>query len=877
MKRTVLTTVISSLLTVATTNAMASAVKTAPASVTEAQHNTAIASENYHAALTTFNAAPSSEREYAAGKLDTAHDKYTTAVLAEKVAIKQWLTPDLNVAPTQVAASPAAAPSLVPQATPVSHAVPVAPATPNVPQSVPQAAPAAVPSVITSTPAAPVAQKEINVPHMGTYSAPSLLQRNPTAPAIPTVSMPHVEVVSSVPAPRGNYGDNAIVNPQNMVTTTTLVTNVPAPSVHLPTQLAPTQKAPNAPVYNVPAEQKTPVAITQTTPSKIPAARVDQIAPAYPKSPVTATPDAAPTHLAANVTPNKMVHPDFVAPQPAAYNAPLPVNIPTAQVKEVAQAPVVAPYHVPVGKETVTAPAEKVQSRMLNNLTANHANVNGASPLMQDAAFKAVLGDLQTLNIGKLDVAADKIYQSKQDDRIKANEDNLVDANHKIIGLDKDKADKSQVNALAGTTHATDVDLQNQIDKKADKTYVDSQDAIIFNQAKVNTTQQVTNMANALGQHIDDVEDASTAYTDKAVDGAMNHADKVLDAAVDYTDQAVKVETDRATAAEAVNKTTADKAQITADTNTTTITKLAGDVAQKVDLKDFKADQIRQDTALNNEANRAKGIEDGINNRLTTAQGSISKAQSTADGAQKSADVNKTLIAGKADVKTVAAAQDNAVTYTDQSMEQAYTYADKVQDTSVTYTDQVTASKADKADVTAETARATKVEQTNSTAINTETTRAKKAEQANTTAISTMTTSVNANTAGVAANRRDIDTTSTQVNKNTRTLANHEQRITSLEQQTNKQFGALKNQIDENHKEAMAGASSALAASQIPQVSANRDFSVGAGAGTYGGESAVAVGFSARINDRVVTKFAVTGDTQQKFGAGAGVSWEFGN
>jgi len=123
MKRTVLTTVISSLLTVATTNAMASAVKTAPASVTEAQHNTAIASENYHAALTTFNAAPSSEREYAAGKLDTAHDKYTTAVLAEKVAIKQWLTPDLNVAPTQVAASPAAAPSLGPQATPVSHAV----------------------------------------------------------------------------------------------------------------------------------------------------------------------------------------------------------------------------------------------------------------------------------------------------------------------------------------------------------------------------------------------------------------------------------------------------------------------------------------------------------------------------------------------------------------------------------------------------------------------------------------------------------------------------------------------------------------------------------------------------------------------------------
>ena len=59
----------------------------------------------------------------------------------------------------------------------------------------------------------------------------------------------------------------------------------------------------------------------------------------------------------------------------------------------------------------------------------------------------------------------------------------------------------------------------------------------------------------------------------------------------------------------------------------------------------------------------------------------------------------------------------------------------------------------------------------------------------------------------------------------------------------------------------------------IPQVTANQDFSVGAGVGFRGNEQAVAVGFSGRITDSVVTKVAVSADTQSGFAAGAGVSY----
>lgn len=127
--------------------------------------------------------------------------------------------------------------------------------------------------------------------------------------------------------------------------------------------------------------------------------------------------------------------------------------------------------------------------------------------------------------------------------------------------------------------------------------------------------------------------------------------------------------------------------------------------------------------------------------------------------------------------------------------------------------------------------------------------------------------------ANIEANRQASINTNKRVADNTAAISNHEARITSLEQRTSKGFSDLKSQIDDNKKDANAGIAGVSAMANIPQVTANQDFSVGAGVGARGSEQAVAVGFSGRITDSVVTKVAVSTDTQSGWTVGAGVSY----
>lgn len=132
---------------------------------------------------------------------------------------------------------------------------------------------------------------------------------------------------------------------------------------------------------------------------------------------------------------------------------------------------------------------------------------------------------------------------------------------------------------------------------------------------------------------------------------------------------------------------------------------------------------------------------------------------------------------------------------------------------------------------------------------------------------------IDAANANIEANRQALANTNKRVAANTAQLANHEQRLTSLEQQTNKGFSDLKRQIDDNKKDANAGIAGVAAIASIPQVTDKQDFSVGAGVGARGSEQALAVGFSGRITDNVVTKVAVSTDTQSGWTVGAGVSY----
>lgn len=106
-------------------------------------------------------------------------------------------------------------------------------------------------------------------------------------------------------------------------------------------------------------------------------------------------------------------------------------------------------------------------------------------------------------------------------------------------------------------------------------------------------------------------------------------------------------------------------------------------------------------------------------------------------------------------------------------------------------------------------------------------------------------------------------------------LDNHEGRISNLEQQSNSKFAELDKRVKDVKKHASAGTASAFAQANIPQVMSGGEFGIGAGAGTYDGESAIAVGASYAPRDNIVLKATVSSDTMHNFGAGAGVMVSF--
>ena len=70
-------------------------------------------------------------------------------------------------------------------------------------------------------------------------------------------------------------------------------------------------------------------------------------------------------------------------------------------------------------------------------------------------------------------------------------------------------------------------------------------------------------------------------------------------------------------------------------------------------------------------------------------------------------------------------------------------------------------------------------------------------------------------------------------------------------------------------------ATSAAAMAGIPQVEPGKTFSMGAGFGNFNGQSAIAVGVSGRVSDRVIVKGGIAGSSGGKAtsSAGVGYSW----
>lgn len=319
-----------------------------------------------------------------------------------------------------------------------------------------------------------------------------------------------------------------------------------------------------------------------------------------------------------------------------------------------------------------------------------------------------------------------------------------------------------------------------------------------------------------------------------------------------------------------------------------------------VSSADFQKDQQRQDAALNTERDRAwqeeqkqwaeiqskyteaggKALEGEVrNNKADQAKRDAGQDEhiNAVQGAAQTANDRATSLEGRADATEGAVRETNAqLQVTDKRSQNNAVRLDGVEsvnarqdETLLSHDNRITAAQA-----TADTG--IKIGKANGARLDNHETR-------------------------ISTNTSEITKTQTVVKAQGEVLQNHEGRITTNEQNIstlNQSFNdyqaynakaiqqgnarTLKaandytdQRFNEATKEARAGVAGAMAMSQIPQVGRYGSFSLGAGAGTYVNQQAVAVGFSARLGERVITKAAASADSASNFGAaiGVGVEW----
>jgi autotransporter adhesin len=94
--------------------------------------------------------------------------------------------------------------------------------------------------------------------------------------------------------------------------------------------------------------------------------------------------------------------------------------------------------------------------------------------------------------------------------------------------------------------------------------------------------------------------------------------------------------------------------------------------------------------------------------------------------------------------------------------------------------------------------------------------------------------------------------------------------------QLNGAIGSVRDELSQNRRDANAGTASAIAVASLPQAVLPGERVVTLGAGTYGGQSAMAVGISA-ATDKWLVKGSMTKPVSRhgSFGAGVGVGYRW--
>lgn len=478
-------------------------------------------------------------------------------------------------------------------------------------------------------------------------------------------------------------------------------------------------------------------------------------------------------------------------------------------------------------------------------------------------------------NATRLDSAEGAIRETNT--QLEVTDARSINNAERLDGVEQTNANQDVAISNAQGTANTAVNDAYNAQQTADAGVAIGQDA---KNTAVNA-QNTADTALSLGQNnsnrLTDVEngkvDKTTYATDQAsqavVDTAQNTAISTkVDQSTYATDKAAQASTDKSqNKAISAAQSTANAGVALGVANTVSI---AGLQSSKVDKSTYAADkatQVALDSSQNTQINAVQDVasaadERSQNNavRLDSAEGAIRETNTQLAVTDARSINNATRLDG---VESVNATQDTQISNNTSNISKNTASIAK---NSTAISNETTARESADAVLDAK-----KVDKTTYTAD--KKTQATRDDAQDTAISSKLDTSYyedqvamqNQAMASESTSRRNAEAAmDSRISSNT-------SRIGNLENKTN----SMQKDIAKNRKVASAGIAGAGALSQIPQVSQDSTFSVGAGVGGYDSEQAVAVGFSARINNNVVTKVGVSTNTQQEvlWGAGVGVEW----
>lgn len=120
-----------------------------------------------------------------------------------------------------------------------------------------------------------------------------------------------------------------------------------------------------------------------------------------------------------------------------------------------------------------------------------------------------------------------------------------------------------------------------------------------------------------------------------------------------------------------------------------------------------------------------------------------------------------------------------------------------------------------------------------------------------------------------------VKSLNTQTTAQAKDLKDAQQVFAQAQSSSNAQFKNLKDEVDDNKKEARGGVASAVAIASMPQVEKDQAMMFSAGVGSFKNEQAISVGASFHAGEHTVIKAGISDSTNNDLAMGAGIGIGF--